>query len=477
MSTDWSQRHRRWKQLDEHYAGAADHEHFADDIMEMTKMQPQRFANLALKIPETVNSKYIKKILWGLMVSGPKPDEQKNASEGKIGPPATPLQIEKLLLHVGYVEDKELATRFCDLMKKWAEISWSPEVLELLVRYACEHSDPEKDVFLSRYNKNREEIPDVETTSLNCVRGCAAGAIMSILFAHPSLFSVLEHAIDKLVADPSPAVRLAAIRACVPILNIDRDLAVEYFLRACHMEDDRIFQNRTASTFIRYSRHTHLDEIEPVIERMVLSDIPELASEGASWVCAVWLESGKMEKLMQECLSGTIQHRKGIASVMADWVQDKKYEKECKEILKILFFDKDEEIGETAAECFREQSLYNSPDFLDFGLAFVDSPAFLKSTTELIEGLSEYPCSLKPFGNLLLRMADIFSNSLVHDARNMQTSISGDARRLTILLLRLYEQSQQPLDRNLQIRCLDALDNFVRLRIGGTYSNLDKSGI
>jgi len=76
----------------------------------------------------------------------------------------------------------------------------------------------------------------------------------------------------------------------------------------------------------------------------------------------------------------------------------------------------------------------------------------------------------------LLSMGTTFAKELAEASQNMSTGISGDARLLLPLLLRLYEQAK---DRHkaLYLRCLDLWDLLLERRVGaamGLTQELDR---
>ena len=124
---------------------------------------------------------------------------------------------------------------------------------EDLPRFRCagpaSHPDPQPDYYAVSRPRNPDQDgdsgnrPDVPASSINCVRGTAAGAIKAVLFNSPERLDMLQSAIDSLLNDPHAAVRAAGVGLALPLYNIDHKVAVNSFLETCsHPEDGVLLQ-------------------------------------------------------------------------------------------------------------------------------------------------------------------------------------------------------------------------------------------
>src|SRR5262249_22786029 len=143
--------------------------------------------------------------------------------------------------------------------------------------------------------------PDVAMSSINCVRGSAAGAIESALFDRRDRLGMLQPAVDSLLNDPHPAVKAAAVGLALPLYNIDRGVAVEAFLKACSHQDDGVLLAYDLNHVLRYTILDFADRVRPLIERMVASSIGKVAKTGAAWAALAWSHKGLMEDVTREC--------------------------------------------------------------------------------------------------------------------------------------------------------------------------------
>ena len=470
---DMSKASRGWRELGPDVAGESSHRHFADDMREAARWQPGRFARLALRIPKDAYGGYLDAIMNALRQTEPP-----GPAELPVAPaswePATASEIEAVLDHVGYSEEAEQARSYCSLIAGHADADWSRGVLCRIIRYATEHPDPAPDEFhVYHVREDGEQVPDIGMSAINCVRGAAAWAIHKLLFEHPDLFELLRPAVEKLVDDPSPAVRVASVIACLPILNIDRDRAVELFLRACKMPDDRILATPYPGQFIAYTSIQHFARLGPLFDRMAHSPIPDVASAGASWATQVSLHAGVMEALVSECLRGAVPQRSGVARGAAYTLRHKKLVTKSASLLRVLMNDDSQEVRREAASAFWHRDVFNVDEAPSLCRDFALSPAFDENASQFLRGLNEHVGPLAPYAGALLAACGRFSGPRAQDTKDVSKRAWHEAGELTKLLLRSYQQAEDARDYDTQARCLDAFDEMLRSGVGGFRGLLD----
>lgn len=484
IKKDWSKRGARWKSMGADHVGEANHEQFARDMREMARWQPQRFAELAPRIPKEAYPGYLDAVVSALDLTEPPELQGESGKQStwhstlaESWQPATSDQMEAVLDYMGFSDDRDQAISYCRLIERRADANWSPSALKRLIQYATEHPNPVAERFSSKITgENRGVGSRILTSAINCVRGCAAEAIHRLLFQKPELFHTFLPAIQHLVQDESPPVRVAAIGLCLPVLNIDRDMAVDFFARACEINDDRVFEARYVNDFIAYARHSHLNRLEPIIERMMKSDNQKVASYGAAWATGTWLQTGRLESWMSACKSGAVPQRKGVADVASHWIgeENEDFTQKCVTLLTGLFNDDSSEVRGKAASVFYREDIFHRTEMIMLSQWFVDTRAFDDDPDRLLYGLESYTGNLRSYAETLLKACEKLSGSLAEASRDFSGHIAGCTMELSSLMLRLYEQSQDTGDRELQTKCLDAWDMIVRSRVGGLYGVLEK---
>ena len=431
---------------------------FAADLGVMTKLEPRRFARLALMIPETADPQYARTILQNFRDTQP-PSNDKNANEWQ---PATVEEIEAVADHFSQLkkDDREFATALCWAIMTRNTARWSTRTYEWLARTAMTHPHPRE----GEYAMYSGGEPDILGTSINCVRGVAAGAIQAILFARRDALEIFGPAVEALVQDPHPAVRVAAIGLTLPLFNIDRVAALRTFLAACSHERDDVLRARAVNEVFRYTIVEHVDEFGPLIERMVRSPVDEVAKAGAGWVGVVWAHRAIWQDRLEKCLSGSPHLREGVARALTFAVAD-----ECSNLnamlrLAALFDDPEKDVRAAAAGFFRGEGTIETAAAQSLAQRFAASAALDDNMDDLLTGLERYAGELKPYAGPVFAMADRLAGPLAAEARDHQTRRPFDADLLAKVLLRLYEQAEH--DKELRRRCLDAWDQLIARGIG-----------
>ncbi|HKI04277.1 MAG TPA: toll/interleukin-1 receptor domain-containing protein [Thermoanaerobaculia bacterium] len=437
-------------------------ETFTAEFRNMTQRQPERFAMLALRLPPTDNHRFLDAILSGLAWPGDRQPEGWTPPSHEVLEKILALPAVQALAHS---EDKGVASHVCRILQRYSEYPWSERALELLVWIARHHSDPEKDAYPGGSpGEDSEHFDKLENNALNVTRGAAGFAIHNLLFAQPALFARLQPALESLIQNEHPAVRVAALAACLPVINIHRDWAVELFLQGCE-GPDAILATRGATEFLRYTYRAKLVRLRPLIERMVASSLPRVATAGAFQVAACFLVEGQLEEGFERCLIGSPHHRKGVAQVAASLLGESEFADKAKATLLRLAEDEDEKVAETVAYSFGQLDLRHITSDREAWSKFARSKAFQKDPSPLLHALDKQAGQLVPFADCLLAVGTTFAEELAEDSQNMATGISGDARQLLPLLLRLYEQAQAR-DKVLYLRCLDLWDRLLERRVG-----------
>lgn len=438
---------------------------FALSLQKMAKRDPQRFGMLALRFPKNIPSAYVSSILDGLAQT--KPDNNTTDEEKDAWQPASVETTEAVFQKFRAGDDRETAMSFCQLISNRAEENWSDATIERLIHYACNHPDLKPGKLNLHCDQNADEA-SVETlfqNTINCVRGSAARAIERLLWHNYDWFDKLSPGLEALVHDPHPAVRMAATETLLPVLNINKDLAVKWFCQACS-EDARVAAAHGGRTFFNYTVKSHFEEIKPIIQQMILSVREDVVKEGAIQVTASWLFHGVFEEELNRCWQGTIPQRKGVARASIQLLSDVKYSRPCQNLLIPLLNDTEKEVRD---ECFH---IYHKTDFLyddqlkPFMKEYIASKAFCDNPGRIVGVLKDTSGSLIPLAEAIFTICKIFSTTLKEQARDLRSRIPHDVSEILTVLLRLYEQASSADDIELANRCLDLLDMLFQNRVG-----------
>jgi len=408
-----SEKTRRWKQMGPDAVGEASTRTFSRDLARLAKRFPHRFGRLSLRFPPDVHPDYVRAILEGMRETEPRdvPEAEKAAWR-----PADKELVESVLARSGDKEDRGIAIEFCRLVRDRAEEVWSDNTIAKLIHYATDHPDPAPEQLNTWPSERGPEVGKATIHSflqntLNCVRGVGALAVGALLRHHPGLLEQLKPCVDRLVSDPHPVVRTAAIEACLPVLNLDRDQAISWFC-AASKDDPRVPASRAGVYFFNCGVQSHSGQLAPIIRQMLASEYDDVAQEGAEEVTARWLFHGLFEDELAACRDGTVPQRKGLAKMASIFLLKPEYSARCERILLPLYADEDGDVRRETQHAFRDERIFTIPEAQGAVAEYIKSKAFADDPSPLLWSLKEFSGSLKPFSELILLICEAFAGSL-----------------------------------------------------------------
>lgn len=411
-----------------------------------TRLDPDRFANLLLCFPSDTHTAYFDAVLRGL--------EENDKVETAL----------KICRFCQSLPDLISGHWISYPLKNLQEQKIPEELLDILVWYATEAKDPTIDE-MPPLAKHSEAVHLI-VRGTDSVRGAAILAIADLIFDVPSRTAYFLPHVNRLLLAPSLSIRACAASILIAMLNVDRDLAVQMFLRLVEEGDDRILATEYVDRFLYYALHTHFEQLQHVIERMLTSPQPEIAEVGAMRVCLIALSDEEALPLAQRCITGTSAHRKGAATIFAHNIVNASNRLLVEEALIAFFQDEDAEVRKTASHCFQYFMEDTLGDFTRLVEAFVSSPAIADKSFTLIRALEKTTAKLPEITCLVCeRFLEVVGNEM----RDMRTSAAGEASTISKLVVRIYEQNNNA---SIQSRCLDMIDQMARQAIQGLHDAL-----
>ena len=454
----------KWK-VDKDHIVTADIEQFSRSLSKIAKRFPERFGQLALQFPEDTHPSYVSAIIDAMVLV--KPDSDVPEDEKSAWEPAKIDTVIAVLNRFCNINEREFAMSFCKLIRSRASETWPDSAIKQLLYFATSHSDLEPGKLNVHCDKTAAEasVEMLFQNTINCVRGVAAEAIGALLWHHSDWLDKLKPGIESLITDHHPAVRMAAINALLPVLNIDRAQAVTWFCKACE-QDERVSASPYAANFLSYTISKFSNQLCSVIYKMVNSTFPDVAEHGAKYATAYCLSYGLFTNEVELCSTGTIPQRKGVAHIAARFITDDKYSKKCQKLIEPFFNDPDKEVRTETASLFNDK-FFNLPESYSLAVKFVKSKAFADDTFHFMHCLQNYKHSLLQYHEIIFAICNELSTTLLAASRDFQTSIVHGTRDISPLLLRLYEQAQGQKP-DIACRCLDVWDVFFEKRVGIT---------
>jgi len=439
---------------------------FAQSLNRIAKRYPERFGRLALHFPETVDPNYLSAIIEAF---GQKhPAENLSEDEKKSWIPAQLKTIEAVLAKYHKGDDRNAAMSFCRLIEQRADQNWPEWVISRLVQYARNHPDlpPGKLNFHCNKSSDEASVEMLFQNTINCVRGVAAEGIGSLLWKQKDRLDQVKPGIESLVHDPHPAVRMAAIEAIEPVLNIDRDLAVQWFCEACR-DDSRVAASPRALQFFNYIIPSHIKQVTPIIQQMVESSWGEVALKGAYQVTARWIFHDFYGKEVEDCCRGNAYQREGVVTAAAQLLPDRTYFPKCREILLRFLNDADKNVRDALNNVFMGFNVdLDDPEFYEFYLECMRSQTFADNPDILFHILESYPGRLMHISESIISLCNEFATRFKEKSRDIGSNYPYTAQKMLPILLHLYEQALGEHDRKVVSQCLDVWDVLFENRVG-----------
>jgi hypothetical protein len=211
-----------------------------------------------------------------------------------------------------------------------------------------------------------------------------------------------------------------------------------------------------------YALQTHFEALAPIVERMIMSELPEVVKVATRQACLISLDREEASWLAELCLSGTEAHRIAAAEIFVANLRNAHLRGFCENTLIQLFNDSSEEVRSQAANCFWRFDGEELGDYLSLVEAFVDSPAFTTNHNDLIHALKETTAKLPD--DATYRVCERFLDGIDSDATNTRNGSFIYANQISQLLLRVYTKTK---NQALQSRCLYLIDRMAQMEVYG----------
>ena len=405
-------------------------------LQKFTEEEPERFARLALRLPEHSHPYYFSHILSGLTNAA-------ISSELKLA----------VARQVFSVDHHECLRSALSMLASITDTELPDDALHYIQR-AAEHPNPEAEVW---DGENPFYGGDILTSGINSVRGFAADAIRDLVFKNSRYLSIFSSNIETMVTDPS-----LAVRACVAstLLAVARhDLPLSLRMSGTLLDaDDRLLATHFVQKLIHRGLRENLEHFAPIIQRMLCSTYGGVREAGGKLACLARLYHMEADGLSEAALTGDGQCRLGACEVAKSNLLYPDCRAWCESALVRLFTDEKQEVRRKAANCFWH--LLHSPDtpltnFDDLIRNFLNSPSFTDDPTFILLALEK---NRHRVPEATLDVCEAFIMRCADAARDIRTSTAGDELTVGKLVFHAYTQLQS---NALQSRALDVIDRMT----------------
>jgi len=402
------------------------------------KKAPGRFARLVLQFPDNVNVCYFDAVLRG--IAGAAIDSA-------------------VLLDACYrchaLPGRPCSRWICDPIARLAEEDLPEEALAIVGWCATEHTDPERELWRTRTQSGDVYYGgSILTAGLNSARGNAANAMSALLFHRGARAGFFLPYLEQMVTDPSIAVRAWITRALTSLAKHDPETAIRLFLQLVQTEDV-LLATHYVEEFLSYGLQTGFARLQPVVDRMLQSDSPEVVTAGARRACLAAFSVDEALPLARKCAVGTPPQRLGAAQIAEANVREPQCRELCEEVLLGLFHDTSDEVLQEVARCFGRFEGDELAGFAALVDDFVRSPAFSASPACLLRALGQTTAKLPA---ITLRVCERVLGTAADGLGDPLASSARHAGEIDQLVIRVHSQNS---DARTRETCLDLIDRMV----------------
>ncbi|MBO3445857.1 hypothetical protein [Clostridium sp. CCUG 7971] len=433
---------------------------FASTFGKVAEKNPTRFAKLALSLPDNTDILYINQVfkLIGLNEC-PNIDVKESNWE--------PITIETSELIINKFEyalsDSYCAKTLCTSIKNRSKENWSISILEKISKLAIEHPHPGENEIIV-WNEDDKEMKTFNmlwSSSINCVRGSAAETIGSILWERKELLKMFRSAVNSLVVDKNPSVRLSAINCLSPIYNIDRTMSENLTMSVLN-NDFRIATHPYSRQLVYLMYKRYKDELNNIIEKMFFSEDKDVCKEGAYFIANFYIRYGELRNLLYSKSKLNDSQKYSIILCAINLFDIEEYKDKCNEIL-TLFLDEDNENGDLYNRLFWDKKIDIIRD-KDLLHKMLKQKVSKKVINYFIKYLEDSDKGVLEFSEVVFELCKSIIVNLKKQSSTLEYKLYGVEGSISNLLMSLYEKSIGTDEVN--EKCLDILDLMFENGIG-----------
>lgn len=341
----------------------------AGQLETSAQADPQRFARLAIELPDATDARYFTSILRGVATSAETlPTEL----------------IEALMQRCHRLPNRPCGMDITRVLLN-AESPVSEAMAELITWYA-NHPDPAPDAALLQADTIDESLL---YQGLNSVRGAVTEVVTHLIARDPRNVAALAPAVARLIGDANPGVRALAAQILLAWLRWDPDAALDAFDRLTNDGTDHLLATRYVQRLVQSRIEVDFARLRSLVERMLCSELAEVQQRGAALATLAALVDGDAATLAAACLEGTEPQRLGAARVYAANLVTTRFREQCAVALTRLFNDESQVVRDAAAEVVGTFSGTQLSDFADVVECLIESQSAATHWNELLEAQAE----------------------------------------------------------------------------------------
>lgn len=404
-----------------------------------TAEDPERFAQLGLRLDNTIPASALEQIIWNL--------------------PATidPELLADVCEHARLLHGEAAGRSTCSTISK---VDTPTARLAELVASCAKDTDPDRELAHTPAGNDGQHYfgGDLFSAGLNSTRGEAALAAAHILFATDEFTDILRPTVRALANDPTLAVRTCAAEAVGAMLNRDAALGLDLG-EGLFSSSIEVLDAQTTERLLVYLVRRAPDRFAATLVDGLAADESTATRAGVVWAVSL-LNDGLAPGLPAQVRDLSPGARRGAARVFEVNVADAQPQ------LIELFDDDDDEVRRHASIAMRNLDGLEVAEVETFVRSFMNSRSFDEHFELLLDALDAMAMTLPDVAiEVCERTIDVAGSDLA----DIRTSAAAAGSQVTSIVLRLYRQAGPAL----RSRCLDLIDRLTEVAVNGVDQALD----
>jgi hypothetical protein len=448
-----------WLRAMAKYRGRVQHKEFlkggamelAAVLQRQVQAEPERFYDLAMRVPVETDQPYLRAFINGLAESSAPADKMFN-----------------VIRRCAPVAERDTRSAISRALQKRVTDGIPEDLINLLESYVRGPADEDETWWRKDEERNRAEGREVYLSGgpyngyLNSVRGSAFGTLMRALDQTGGERATRRkwELIELIAGDESTALRAGAIEELLSLLHSEHERVLTTFERLVSGHPALIRSYHT-DDFLYYGFYQHYFRIKPYIMAMMNEAQEDVRQRGAELACIAAISSRALESveaerdaraLAEAAITGPPPWRRGAARVYAVNVGSDS-STVCVEGLLRLLDDEDEQVQSFVSEPFRslrEEHVYSLRGFIE---AYA-------SSRSLHSGLLEFAEYLWAHGPLDPPWALSVVEKVLGNRQGEQSELQyAGGEELIRLVLRVY--TDPTVDDPTRARAMDVFDRLM----------------
>ena len=434
-------------------------------LSDLTRRDRTRFAKLALKLPESVESIYFSAILDGLgSFAANLAGDAKKADEKELS--SFPIELlEQVIQRAHSLTTKPCGSSISNLIERLADRELTTATLDALAYYATEDADPDDDIWKDKSRNYYGGNP--LDHGINTVRGRAAIAIGRLIFTSQNHWNHFRPTIETVICDPVISVRVCVVETLISVLNWDRDEAVRLFNACCKGTED-IWGTSPFDHFVHYAIRTHHLELRELLLAALGCSNEEAVKSVASQITLFDLGMDSLSEEAGLVRNGNEWMRQAACRVYAQNIGNGEVGNTCAERIVRFFDDDSDAVRDQIGVAFWQMNGERLRQSEAMILRYIESKSFESDPEELLRVLDESRAELP---NVIVRAAERIVTIIGDKGSDIQFREASTAHSIATLVVRQYAQTTDP---TLKRKCLDLIDQMERSNYMGINDELEK---